>query len=44
MKKTTKTKPKTNYELTLKACKEADKGKGTLFTNFKDFKQHIHAL
>ena len=40
----TKRKRKTNYELTLEACKEADEGKGTLFTDFEDFKRHIHAL
>ena len=40
----TKRKRKTNYELTLEACKEADEGEGTLFTDFDDFKRHIHAL
>ena len=43
-KTTTKRKRKTNYELTLEACKEADEGEGTLFTDFDDFKRHIHAL
>ena len=43
-KTTVKRKRKTNYELTLEACKEADEGKGTLFTDFEDFKRHIHAL
>jgi hypothetical protein len=43
-KTTAKRKRKTNYELTLEACKEADEGKGTLFTDFEDFKRHIHAL
>ncbi|MBQ8958919.1 MAG: hypothetical protein IJ057_10580 [Bacteroidales bacterium] len=42
--KKTTTKRKTNYELTLEACKEADEGKGTVFTDFEDFKRHIHAL
>ena len=41
---TTKRHRKTNYEKTLEACKEADEGKGTLFTDFEDFKRHIHAL
>jgi len=35
-KTTAKCKRKTNYELTL--------GKGTLFTDFEEFKRHIHAL
>ena len=44
-KKTTKKrKRKTNYEITLEASKEADEGKGTVFTDFEDFKRHIHAL
>jgi len=43
-KTTAKCKHKTNYELTLEACKEADEGKGTLFTDFEEFKRHIHAL
>ena len=44
MEKETAKRRKTNYELTLEACKEADEGKGTLFTDFEDFKRHIHAL
>ena len=43
-KTTAKCKRKTNYELTLEACKEADEGKGTLFTDFEEFKRYIHAL
>lgn len=43
-KTTTKRKHKTNYELTLEACKEADEGEGTLFTDFEKFKCHIHTL
>ncbi len=43
-KKTSKRKRKTNRELTLEACKEADEKEGIVFTNFEDFKRHIHAL
>ena len=44
MEETTSVKRNTNYKLTLEACKEADEGEGTLFTDFEDFKHHIHAL
>ena len=44
MEKTIVAKRKTNYESTLEACKEADVGKGTLFTDFEKFKCHIHTL
>ena len=44
MEKATSAKPNTNYKLTVEACKEADESEGTLFSDFEEFKCHIHTL
>ena len=44
MRRLSEEKTKTNYKLTLEACKEADEKEGIIFTNFEDFKRHIYAL